>query len=185
MEGICRHIFTAYVVFLFGVSDACESCVCVCVQKLVVCYGPRMWMLIRSSVWKTVLDNTVLFFLDYVFCSSDLDVDTNLPVALEMFLSPILENKFINHIRRWRSVSKPMLLLITFSFGVHWLNLLVGPPNSRKSSTTLWPICLLKIGLYNQGGHIYGILLKFLWTDWMFIRYIICRSVGCQWHEGW
>lgn len=57
-------------------------------------------MLIRSSVWKTVLDNTVLFFLDYVFCSSDLDVDTNLPVALEMFLSPILENKFINHIRR-------------------------------------------------------------------------------------
>lgn len=49
-------------------------------------------MLIRSSVWKAVVDNTVLFFLDYVFCSSDLDVDTNLPVALELFLRVVLKS---------------------------------------------------------------------------------------------
>lgn len=49
-------------------------------------------MLIRSSVWKAVVDHTVLFFLDYVFCSSDLDVDTNLPVALELFLRVVLKS---------------------------------------------------------------------------------------------
>lgn len=51
-------------------------------------------MLIRSSVWKAVVDNTVLFFLDYVFCSSDLDldVDTKLLVALELFLRVVLKS---------------------------------------------------------------------------------------------
>lgn len=123
---------------------------------------------------ESFVDNTALFFFWYSL----------FPVHLIWMLisnfsggfrdvSKVLHLKthVIKHIRLWRT--KPMQLLITLRFVVHWLSLLVqllaGPPDSWNYSITLWGLfvwldMMLQIGLYPR-GHIFGVGLKFYGPD--------------------